>query len=433
MNCLRTLTVIAIPVVLLSSLCCKSKQLPSVDTTSAVRYFSEAREVCEKDGGRLWGVPLYGPILFVDPQSRVVIANEMDKEGVLTKKDEVFVGLLPGNVNIANTALDWAGTKWTMLMLPLPEDRDKRAALLAHELWHRVQEKLGFPGSGAANSHLDSVEGRVWMQLEWRALSAALLSKEGEKEQAVRDALLFRTYRRSIFPSASSEEREMEMHEGLAEYTGVKLCGNENPRGFAALNNLKEAPERQTFVRSFAYASGPAYGLLLDETGEDWRKNLKKEDDLGALLQARLRIVTPEKIKEEAESRAKSYEGEKLMADEKERDETHRKILAACRARLVDGPVLAIPLQKMNMQYNPGTVLPLEKFGTVYPQIRVVDAWGILTVSKGALISPDFSHIYVTAPKETAGRPIEGDGWKLELKDGWKMEAGSRNGDYVIK
>jgi hypothetical protein len=47
--------------------------------------------------------------------------------------------------------------------------------------------------------------------------------------------------------------------------------------------NLKEAPQKQTFVRSFAYASAPAYGVLLDETKADWRKNLKKDDDLGNL------------------------------------------------------------------------------------------------------------------------------------------------------
>ena len=59
--------------------------------------------------------------------------------------------------------------------------------------------------------------------------------------------------------------------------------------------------------------------------------------------------------------------------------------------KLVDGPVLAIPLQQMNMQFNPGNLVPLDGLGTVYPDIRIVDVWGILTVSKGgALITRPF-------------------------------------------
>ncbi len=52
-----------------------------------------------------------------------------------------------------------------------------------HELFHRIQGGLGLssempkmpPGSGE-NAHLDSLEGRYWMRLEWRgrALARAL-------------------------------------------------------------------------------------------------------------------------------------------------------------------------------------------------------------------------------------------------------------------
>ena len=55
-------------------------------------------------------------------------------------RGEIFRGRLPDEINIANTATDWAGVKWTMMMLPLPEDAGRRAALLAHEMWHRIQE-----------------------------------------------------------------------------------------------------------------------------------------------------------------------------------------------------------------------------------------------------------------------------------------------------
>jgi hypothetical protein len=180
-----------------------------IDTALASQYFQEAQALCNRDNGRLWGVSLCGPMLFVDRKTRTVVANQADKEGILRKSGNVFVGQLPAKVNIANTATEWAGVKWTMVIFPLPEDKIRRANLMAHELWHRVQNDIGFPGSGAANNHLDTRDGRVWLQLEWRALAAALTNRGKQRRQAIADALLFRAYRRTIFPNAATEEREM--------------------------------------------------------------------------------------------------------------------------------------------------------------------------------------------------------------------------------
>jgi hypothetical protein len=408
-------------------------QSSPIDTTIASQYFQEAQTLCSRDQGRLWGVSLCGPMLFVDPKTRAVVANQADREDLLAKTGTVFIGTLPAKVNTANTATDWAGVKWTMIIFPLPEDKYRRANLMAHELWHRIQNEIGFPSSGAANNHLDSRDGRVWLQLEWRALAAALTSHGKQLRQAVADALLFRASRRAIFPQAAAQEREMEMHEGLAEYTGVKLSGSPNLDQYVVDGDLKDVAGKKTFVRSFAYASGPAYGVLLDETDTNWRKNLKKEDDLGSLLQASLAIKLPGSIKSEAEKRARIYDGEKLLASETELDNNRQKILATYRAQLVDGPVLMVPLQKMSMQFNPGNLVPLDSLGTVYPNIRIVDVWGILTVSKGALMNPTFSRIYVAAPNRLGVSPLQGEGWTLELNAGWIVAAGERKGDFVVK
>lgn len=408
-------------------------QSAGIDRTLAAQYFQEAQALCSADNGELWGVSLCGPMLFVDRSTLTVVANQADKEGMLTKDGSVFIGQLPAKVNIANTATEWAGVNWTMVVFPLPEDKIRRANLMGHELWHRIQNDIGFPSSGAANNHLDSRDGRVWLQLEWRALAAALVNRGKQRHQAIAAALLFRAYRRAIFPNAAAEEREMEMHEGLAEYTGVKLSGSANFNQHVADTNLKEAKNRQTFVRSFAYATGPAYGVLLDEAKASWRRNLKKEDDLGNLLQKKLSIKLPQNVKPTAELRAKNYDGDSLQASETERANNRRKLLAEYRAKLVDGAVLIVPILKMSMQMNPGTLVPLEPVGTVYPDIRIVDTWGILTVNKGALIKSDFSRIYVSAPSNLGASPIQGDGWTLELNPGWTVVAGERKGDYIVK
>lgn len=161
---------------------------------------------------------------------------------------------------------------------------------------------------------------------------------------------------------------------------------------------------------------------------------MKKDDDLGNLLRARLSVELPQNLKQAAESRSKNYDGEQLLASEDERENNRRKILAEYRVRLVEGAVLAVPLQKMNMQFNPGNLLPLDALGTVYPDIRIVDVWGILTVSNGgALMNPTFSKIYVPAPTDLTRSPIRGDGWTLELGAGWTITNGERKGDYVVK
>jgi hypothetical protein len=409
-----------------------AQSLP-IDTALASQYFQEAQAICSADNGKLWGVSLCGPMLFVDRNTRTIVANQADKENLLKRSGNVFVGTLPAKINIANTAVDWAGVEWTMIIFPLSEDKHRRANLMAHELWHRIQNEIGFPGSGAANNHLDSRDGRVWLQLEWRALSTALIARGKQRRRAIADALLFRAYRRSMFQQAASEEREMEMHEGLAEYTGVKLSGTPHLEQYVVDKDLKEAPTKETFVRSFAYATGPAYGVLLDRNGKVWTRALKKEDDLGTLLQKRLRITQPLDLKHAAERRARIYDGDKLQASEATRENTRRKILAAYRAQLVDGPVLVLPVQKLSIQMNPGTLVPLDSLGTVYPDIRIVDVWGILTVTRGALIDSMFSKIYVAAPSFVTSSPIKADGWILELNPGWTVAAGRRKGDYIVK
>ncbi len=433
LKCFRFLGSLALVAVALPSQSRVLALSAPIDTTLAYQYFQEAQALCSRDNGKLWGVSLCGPMLFVDRKTRTVVANQADKEGILTKSGNVFVGELPAKVNIANTAIDWAGVKWTMIIFPLPEDKYRRANLMAHELWHRIQNEIGFPSSGAANNHLDSRDGRVWLQLEWRALANALTSRGKKRRLAIMDALLFRAYRRTIFPQAASEERGMEMHEGLAEYTGVKLSGSPNLNQYVVDKDLKDATNKQTFVRSFAYASGPAYGVLLDGTGKNWRKSLKKEDDLGVVLQHTIAIKLPQSIKRAAEERAKIYDGDKLQTSETERENKRQQLVAAYRAKLVDGPVLVIPLQKMSMELNPGNLVPLDSLGTVYPTIRVVDVWGVLTVSRGALMNSTFSRIYVSAPDRLSASPIQGDGWTLDLNAGWTVTNGERKGDYIVK
>jgi hypothetical protein len=87
----------------------------------------------------------------------------------------------------------------------------------------------------------------------------------------------------------------------------------------------------------------------------------------------------------------------------------------------------------MSYSFDPNNVQSLDTLGTVYPVMRLTDEWGILTVSNGALMNSRFTKVYVTAPANLSVRPLHGDGWTLELFEGWQIDQGKRTGDLVLK
>jgi hypothetical protein len=413
-------------------------QQPAIDPLLADQYFQEARAMCSKDGGNLWGISIDGPLIFADPRTRSIVANRGDGEGRLVAKGNVFVGRLPETQNIANTAVRWAGVEWTMVMWPLPENKQSRARLMAHELFHRIQDELGLPALNPSNDHLDTLDGRIMLRLEWRALKVAIMSRGEERRRSIEDALVFRARRRELFQTAAETERGLEMNEGLAEYTGVRLCGKTAPETSDYLRAKLEAAEKMpSFARSFAYTSGPAYGFLLDEAGTVWRNKLSPRDDFGVLLRKALSITPPADLKQQAEKRAARYEGGLVRAEETAREESRNLRAAEHRRRLVEGPVLILPLtDEVRYSFDPYNVETLEGHGTVYPSVRIVDAWGILDVSGGALMIREGQRVVgvrVSAPRDLSARPLVGEGWKLTLNGGWRLVPSARAGDYTLK
>jgi hypothetical protein len=87
--------------------------------------------------------------------------------------------------------------------------------------------------------------------------------------------------------------------------------------------------------------------------------------------------------------------------------------------------------------YSPNNVIGIDANNTVYPTMRLVDAWGILTVTDGAWLERDGTgHLVrarVPAPTDLSARPLKGEGWALELTSGWEVVPGERSGDVKIR
>jgi hypothetical protein len=419
---------------LLSVCLVQSTPVPAIDLKQARDQFALVQKLWDADGGKLWGMPLNGPMIFVDPRSRTAVANAPDQEGHLKAQEGVFTGTLPAGIPIANFSMKWAGVTWIMVIWPLPSDAQDRAVLLMHEPFHRVQAQLGLPPTNPSNPHLDTADGRYWLQLEWRALRAALRAEGEARNQAIKDALVFRAIRRNIFPEARVEERSLEMHEGLANYTGVALSGMtlQEQRDHLIERLESQAKMFSTFTRSFAYLSGPAYGVLLDLKSVPWRTGLKPENDFGTLVQTYYGLAEPNPTKSEAEEIAKKYDDGSLRQGEDEREKKRQERISRYRKQFIDEPVLIVPMIKAQRQFNPSNLQPIDNLGTVYPTLQVIDVWGTVNVKQGALLSKDYKTLTLSAPKDTHAKPIVGDGWELELKEGWELKPGKRTGDWEL-
>lgn len=410
-----------------------SRAQAAPDTKAAGALFAEAEAICQRDKASMWGTSLCGPILIVDYTDRRVITNAPDAEKQLEKQGRWYVGTLPESVIIANTPTEWAGVRWTQLVSIFPEAPSERRVMVAHELFHRIQTSLGLSRAEQDNGHLDSLEGRYLLQLEWRALARALTQKPGPaRVAAVADALGFRAERHRLFPHAAASEAALDTNEGIPEYTGVRLALNTRTKRVAyALHDLEAYLDAPTFVRSFAYAHGPAYGLLLDEVSPGWHRSAATAPGFEVLLRAKLDL-TPY-ASDELATRTRRYDDGTLRASEQARDDARKALLADYRARLVDGPVLVLPMDKANLQFKPLTLVPLVGIGTVYPTLQLQDAWGTLVVEQGGALvhkSPRHATVPAVALSQTE---LTGKGWRLTLNPGWRLRAGKRPGDFTVE
>jgi hypothetical protein len=182
-------------------------------------------------------------------------------------------------------------------------------------------------------------------------------------------------------------------------------------------------------VRSFAYQTGPAYGLLLDAYDVSWRKSFRAGDDLDRALRAAAKLTLPDDLAKEASDRAPVYRGAQLHAREETRDCERRERLARLRAALVDGPTLTLPMEDAHFGFDPNGVVPLPGAGTVYVPLDVHAAWGELHATAGVLVTTDLSHFVLSAPADSKGGTLVGEGWTLHLNPGWTTAPGARAGD----
>jgi hypothetical protein len=349
-------------------------------------------------------------------------------------------GPRPQHIGLANGPVQWGDMMWAAMtwetMVNWP-DRTRGEAFL-HESFHIVQLTKGIaapdrgrlsPNTRSENEHLDAVDGRYWLRLEWRALARALRESGELRAQAVSEALAFRQARLTRYPDHVVSEYFLDINEGLASYTQTVLAATSSEEANArALELLAGAEAGESFVRTFAYTSGPAYGVLLDAASPGWPRRMRAGDEPAALLMRALGIQPVE----DAAAAALRYGGAELRAAEEQREQQRQARIAELRRRFVDGPVLLMPGGGSGISDSRGAVV-IPDVGTVYfGAYRMTGPWGALEADSGVLVSSDGRSRRLPAPALSDSTTVSGDGWTLRVAPGWVVREGARRGDFEV-
>ncbi|WP_421919025.1 hypothetical protein [Marinifilum sp.] len=284
--------------------------------------FDETKKLCSKDNGLLWGHNLNVPILFVDEENGLVYSNKNSSKLKLEEMNQIYVGSLPDFIKVEKGPQKIDKRIWAVIPLPLPKNKTEQQCIILHEAFHCLQPKIDLKPLPYNNNHMEEMEARLWLKLEWKALEFALQNEGEDRKQAIIDAICFRKYRRALFSDCDACENRFEIHEGMAEYTANKISRTPTDFKNYLLGKLDCMWGNTSFVDCFAYYSGPVYAYLLDDTDFNWRNQLGSKDDISILIQSAYNISLPFDVFMEAEERSVLYNGAKIMGEELDREIT---------------------------------------------------------------------------------------------------------------
>jgi len=402
----------------------------------AAQFFAELCALFTADDGYLWGAHLHTPFMFLYPATRDIVVNQPDSTGILTRAGNVYVGVLPENFAAIYSFPTIGDRRWAMLPWPLvPLDdihKNRRLESMAHMSLHVHQPALFGSSGGIDNSHMNEKDARITVQLEINALIHAFRSTGDERLAAINDALSIRAERRRLFPRAERSENLFEFHEGMANYTATRLVGFDRYHILASVEHGAAGLRYQSSLGGiFGYISGELYGYLLDETGIIWREGLRYGVDLGQLLKGAMEIAYLRPF-DEIDLTAYGYED--ILAFETQRVLEHEQMLQDLRTAFSSQPNLRIPfgLEGPYMQLNPAQIFNVGELRVYGATVVISGTFGRLEVYEGffARRYPAHDGHVIATGMERDGNRVSGDGWVLELNDGFNIHAMS--GNYVV-
>ena len=387
----------------------------------ARQWFEEVTKLCERDAGRLWGVSLCGPMVIFDQRTRTRATSQPEPDGPPPR----FPGMADGPVS-------WGGARWFSFPLYMlaNTDADIRQQNMLHGLFHRIQPELEWTQASddGFNEHLDTLEGRVWLQLEWRALRRALESTARDRADAIADALAFRRERRRGSPPRQKTKGARRFAKDWPPTPVLppgparlgRRTGQQHQQPREAKRNVVRRKFRSRVRTRLRRAAGRSDAGMASATS----------CHVGPRRLARLSNAHPPTA--DVNAAAVRYGGPALRKAEEARDLAQQVRVAELRRRFVDGPVLTMPAPGSGTSDTTGSVV-IPGVGTVFfGSFTRTTKWGRLNANNGVLLSGDGSTLSVPVTGPLQGSILEGNGWSVTLNSGWVLQPAARVGSFAI-
>ncbi len=414
------------------SVSCQS--VPKNEIAKAEKCLNQVKELLDHDNGNLWGKHLYGAIIFIFPDSKIIVANENDESNSFSKSNDLYYYPLSPDLGYANTSATYRGKKWSTIIWDDNIDSLTRNKIVIHECWHRVQDELGIIAFTSNNTHLDTKEGRVLLKYEFVALSNALNDTAQLRTHLV-NALKIRKFRQSLFPN--NNEDLFERSEGLAEYTGYKLyTTDENlvkltPTLVAKMLELS-IDRFDGWSNSFAYHTGPAYGIILDMIMPDWKKEIKNST-LIELAEKALKTETQSITESTINSLISFYSMQNIETAETDFENKKSTENTVYTQQFENNAWLYIPNQNMNFTFNPNEkLINYKDEGVIYKTLTLKWDGGRIEANNAVLRTNNWQYFIIAIPngkiKEIEEkRTVEINGYKIDLNENVQIKKTEEN------
>jgi len=259
---------------------------------------------------------------------------------------------------------------------------------------------------------MDEIQGRALLQIELKALQAAL---SGDSMR-LHDALYIRTYRQSLYPN--NNEDLYELNEGLAEYTGVKLS-TENMQEY--VKNRLNYDISRGYTNAFGYFTGSAYATILDQIYAEWRY----DKDLAKGLIYLIKKAEPQYAitinKSTLDKLLIKYDYAQIVANEKEELKSFGDIEKFKDLLKPETSKLCIANQKINFTYNPNDRVISLGDAVLLRNMSIMGEWGQIKAKNGIVRMNNWSAFYLLPPTNITNNAIQGDSYEIQINQGWKV------------
>ncbi|MEM0994750.1 MAG: hypothetical protein AAGI49_17080, partial [Bacteroidota bacterium] len=348
-----------------------------------------------------------------------------------------------GEVGFANSIQSFRGAKYVTVMAYAVDD----GTTIIHELFHLFHFNINDQLKADPIDYLEESKARILLRAEYYAMRQALQLMDDNAAatqilSAIHDVFTFKKIRQQQYAAFHDLEIQIEMVEGLANYTGFLLSGFPNKYKLA----IKEIEGREaapTYTRAFPYATGPAYGIFFDYLGLNWKTNLEGTYDFLQLyetLYLKDTLALSDAIIAAAKER-NNYEA--IEKEEKTKQQKLEQNIAFYKNLLVDAPTLSASLtdNEYSISYDMYGTLVLKDIGLIYSSAKGSDMSGANFGSyemkaklgqNGLLGINNLETIHFPLPIRIEGNKVIGEFYTIDLNDGWEVVESGAKGDLKI-